>query len=85
MWRIERFELRGDYRIWVVFADGANGEVDLEPDLWGEVGAPLRSPALFAQVALDEAGTLAWPNGFDIAPDVLHAELVGGGETRGAL
>ena len=84
MWRIERFELRGDYRIWVQFADGVSGEIDLEPDLWGEVGAPLRAPALFAQVGLDEFGALAWPNGFDVVPDALHAELKAGNEARGA-
>lgn len=77
MWRIERFELRGDFRIWVQFSDGISGEVDLTPDLWGEVGAPLLVPEFFAQVSLDECGVLAWPNGFDVAPDVLHAELAG--------
>ncbi len=77
MWRIQQFEFRGDYRIWVRFADGVSGEVDLLPDLWGPTGEPLRDPAVFAQVALDESGTLAWPNGFDVAPDALYAELRG--------
>ena len=75
MWRIEKFEFRGGYRIWVRFADGVSGEVDLQPDLWGPVGEPLRDPAMFASAGLDEFGVLAWPTGFDLAPDALHAEL----------
>ena len=47
MWRIQQFEFRGDYRIWVRFADGVSGEVDLLPDLWGPTGEPLRDPAVF--------------------------------------
>ncbi|WP_322972662.1 hypothetical protein [Cellulomonas fengjieae] len=27
---------------------------------------------LFAQVVVDESGTLAWPDGADLAPEVLH-------------
>ena len=75
MWRIEQFELRGDYRVWVRFEDGLSGEVDLRPDLWGETGEPLLNRAVFAQAGLDECGGLAWPTGFDVAPDALHAEL----------
>ena len=32
----------------------------------------------FRQVAVDyEAGTLVWPNGVDLCPDVLYAEATG--------
>jgi hypothetical protein len=36
---------------------------------------PLRDPAYFAQVQLDELGVPVWPNGVDIAPDALHQRL----------
>ena len=48
---------------------------------WMEVGKPqrvhrvepLREPALFGQVRVDEElGTIVWPNGADLDPDVLH-------------
>ncbi|MGB0738355.1 MAG: DUF2442 domain-containing protein, partial [Ilumatobacteraceae bacterium] len=38
---------------------------------------PLRAVDYFAQVSVDEElGTVVWPNGADLAPDVLHAEAM---------
>lgn len=40
--------------------------------------ALVRDPAYFARVAVDsEAGTIVWPNGADIDPDVLYAAAHG--------
>jgi len=40
--------------------------------------AALRDPALFARVEVDaEAGTIVWPNGADLDPDVLYAAARG--------
>jgi hypothetical protein len=57
--------------LWLEFSDGLNGEIDLENELIGEVFEPLKDRYLFAQVRLD-AGTIAWPNGADWAPETLH-------------
>ena len=66
------------YRLRLTFADGTNGEVDLSEELWGEVFEPLKDPALFRQVRVDEGmGTVAWPNGADIAPETLYAQVRG--------
>ena len=35
----------GDYRIWLRFADGVEGEIDLEPELWGPIFEPLKDKA----------------------------------------
>jgi hypothetical protein len=41
----------------------------------GGVFAPLEDGTYFARVQLDEvAGTICWPNGVDIDPDVLHGD-----------
>jgi len=49
-------------------------DVDIEPILDGSVFQPLRDPALFGQVAVDECSeTIAWPNGADIDPEVKPA------------
>jgi hypothetical protein len=38
---------------------------------------PLRDVAYFARVAVDaELGTIVWPNGADLAPDVLHEQAL---------
>ena len=64
---------RGDYRVWLRFDDGLDGEVDLAGELDGEVFAPLRDPEYFAAFRLDE--TLQWPNGADFAPEFLHERV----------
>ena len=68
----------GGSRLWLRFDDGAEGEVDLGPELDGPVFAPLRDPAVFAQVRVDpELRTVAWPNGADLAPEFLRGLLRG--------
>lgn len=54
-------------------ADGVEKSIDLDPDLPGPVFAETRSdPAVFASIKVDpDAGTIVWPNGADLGPDVL--------------
>ena len=67
---------RGGYRLWLRFNDGAEGEVDLGPELEGPIFEPLRDPRVFAQVAVDpDARTIAWPNDADFAPEFLRQLL----------
>ena len=61
-----------DYVVWVRFEDGMTGEIDLASELWGPVFEPLRDPNYFAKVAVAEYGTIAWPNGADLAPEFLY-------------
>jgi RNA polymerase sigma-70 factor (sigma-E family) len=74
-------KVTGHYRLHVGFSDGAEGDVDVS-DLRdaGGVFEPLRDPAYFGKAFVDgSAGTVAWPNGADLAPEVLHDELAGRG------
>jgi hypothetical protein len=69
----------GDHRLYLRFEDGVEGVVDLAPLLKFEgVFAPLEDPAYFAQVSVDrELGSVVWPNGADLDPDVLYARITG--------
>jgi hypothetical protein len=68
-------EVIGDHRLRLTFADGVIGDVGYEGREWRGVLAPLADPAFFAQVRVDrQAGTIAWPNGVDLAPEPLYAE-----------
>jgi hypothetical protein len=69
----------GDYRIYLRFEDGTSGELDLGTMIrFTGVFAPLRDAKEFARVRVDrEAGTIVWPNGADIDPDVLYAAVSG--------
>jgi hypothetical protein len=59
------------------FTDGSRREVDLEVYLRGPVFEPIKNdPAVFRSVRVDaQLGTIVWPNGADIDPDVLYHGL----------
>ena len=69
-----RAEYRGEYRIHLVFSDSTAGVVDCARWLRGPVFAPPKDVAFFERFFLD-GGTLAWPNGADIAPETLYEEV----------
>lgn len=65
-----------DYVIWCRFSDGAEGEVDLQDELYGEVFEPLRDKEFFKNVVLNKDWhTVSWPNGADFAPEFLHSAI----------
>lgn len=67
-----------DYVIWVRFADGVEGEVDLRDELHGEVFLPLRQKKLFRALSVNpDWHTVAWPNGADFAPEFLYDAVAG--------
>ena len=69
----------GDYRLRLRFEDGVEGIVDLAPVLsFRGVFEPLKDPAYFALVRVDsELGSVVWPNGADVDPDVLYGCVTG--------
>jgi hypothetical protein len=72
---ITAVEVIGEYRLRLAFEDGTVGDVDFTDRDWRGVFEPLRDPSYFARVAVDpESGTIAWPNGLDMAPEPLYAD-----------
>jgi len=71
---ITEVHYQGGHRLFLRFADGTSGELDLAERLrFDGVFAPLHDPEGFAAVQLDpESGTVMWPGGADLCPDVLH-------------
>ena len=66
-----RAEYRGDYRIHVTFNDNSENTIDFRRWLDGPVFEPLKDPGHFRRFFID-GGTVAWPNGADIAPETLY-------------
>jgi uncharacterized protein DUF2442 len=75
--RIRSVEPLDGFVLRLSFEDGSQREVDLENQLWGPMFEPLREDRqLFRQVSVDaELGTIVWPNGADMDPDVLHGDF----------
>jgi hypothetical protein len=66
-------ELIGDHRLRVTFEEGIAGDVSFTDEQWRGVSQPLADPSFFAKVRVDpECGTVTWPNGFDMAPELLY-------------
>jgi hypothetical protein len=73
--RVTSVEPLDGFRLRLTFTDGLAREVDLSGDLWGQMAEPLQDPDYFRQVRVDpELGTVVWPNGYDLDPDVLHGD-----------
>jgi hypothetical protein len=64
-------EYRGAYRIHVVFNDGVESTLDFSTWLHGPIFEPLHDQEYFKRFFVD-GGTVAWPNGADIAPETLY-------------
>ncbi len=67
------------YRLYLRFEDGREGEVDIAQLIeFRGVFAPLREKSVFNQVRVDaDLGTIVWPGGGDLDPDVLYAQVTG--------
>jgi Protein of unknown function (DUF2442) len=73
--RVTSVEPLDGFRLRLAFTDGLVREVDLSNDLWGQMAEPLQDPDYFRRVSVDtELGTVVWPNGYDLDPDVLHGD-----------
>lgn len=79
MWNlndVKSIEYKRDFSFLIEFDDGTGAVVDLSEYIdRGPVFAPLRDPAFFRQARID-GGTIAWPNGADIAPETLYEKCL---------
>ena len=78
--RVKDVRLLDGYRLELTFTDGKKGEIDFRDRVaaGGGVFAPFADVDFFRQVRVDaEAGTLVWPNGVDLCPDVLYTLATG--------
>lgn len=70
--------------VMLTFSDGHVRNVDLEPLMRGPIFQRVRDDrGLFSEVRVDpELGTIVWPNGADLDPDVLYGSASPAGSAR---
>ena len=85
MWKlsdVKAIEYRRDRVFHITFDDGLEGEVDFAEYVGkGPVFEPLRDEEFFRRASV-EGGTIAWPNGADVAPETLYEKLENATKTR---
>jgi hypothetical protein len=71
---VTRVEVLRHYMLHITFRDGTSGHAYLPwLEKWEGVFTDLHSPDFFAQARIDpETKTVTWPNGADIAPELLY-------------
>jgi hypothetical protein len=74
--QLESVTYRSGDSLHLRFADGAEGDLDLTSELWGEVLEPLKDPRVFQSFRLDrELNTITWASGADLAPEFLYEQV----------
>ena len=62
-----------NYKIEVVFSDNFRAEIDVRPYIKPQgISQLLNDETFFQTVKIDEAGGIAWNNGFDFCPVFLR-------------
>jgi hypothetical protein len=78
MWNlsdVRSIEYRGGRVFHITFQDGLAGEVDFSEYLArGPIFEPLKDESYFRSAEIT-GGTIAWPNGADIAPETLYEKI----------
>lgn len=73
-WDARLVKALSDYRVYVELVDGRKGIFDLKPYLDRGVLSELKDSRDFNRVGI-QFGAVTWPNGQDIDPETLIAEM----------
>lgn len=66
-----------DYKIWVKYADGVEGEVDLSYLVGKGVFSVWNDYNVFKKVYIGKSGEIAWGKNIDICPDSIYMKITG--------
>jgi Protein of unknown function (DUF2442) len=77
MMKVVDVRARPDYRIWVRYEDGAEGEVDLSSYVGKGVFSARKDPAFFETVHVSPHGSIAWSDDIELCADSIYLDLTG--------
>ena len=70
-------EARRDYRLWVCFDDGAEGEIDLSGRAGRGVFKIWDEPGVFESAAISPHRTIRWSDDAELCADAVYLEITG--------
>jgi len=84
MLHIKSVRYLSEWKLWVAFDDGNEGQVDFKGLLKGPMFESLHDKEFFSKVSVDpELETIVWPNGADFAPEFVK-EIYNNQSNKGA-
>jgi len=73
-WDVVEVRAEPGHRLFVRFADGTSGKVQLDLSELSGVLTPLRDPSFFERAFVDH-GAVVWPGDIDLAPDAMYEQV----------
>ena len=64
-----------DYKIWIKFSDGREGEIDLSDYVGKGIFKSWKDYKFFQSVYIGDNGEIAWGKDIDLCPDSLYLKL----------
>jgi hypothetical protein len=65
----------GNFKLWLLFHDGASKIIDFTNFLGKGISAELLNEQYFKLVKIDTGGGIEWPNRFDFCPNFLREHI----------
>lgn len=77
MVKLVEVKAKPNYRLWLRYEDGVEGEIDLSSELGKGVFAYWNDPKNFEKVYIGESGQISWSDELDICPDSAYLDITG--------
>lgn len=77
MIKLVEVKAKPNYRLWLQYEDGAEGELDLSNLVGQGVFRYWNDPANFERVYIGESGQISWSDELDICPDSAYLDITG--------